>query len=278
MDYREYKPPADLSHLIECFWTNTLYDHDFNHRFDLIIPDGSAEIIFMLKGSYRRQNQWKSTANIVDDCSLVTPFQRAVKVYQKPYTSCLAIRLKSGALQQLSAISLEDLQREVYPLETIMPELADFTMDLVLKKLAPKQLIEKITGFLRRVVSNRKRPFLVDRYIAATIKTKGSITIQQFCTSIRTHKSTLEKNFKIETGMTPKQYARLIRFNYLLHRLLFSNSNLAEISCALGYYDQSHMTREFSKIVGMPPSLFLEKKFAVAKLAALGIANKITHY
>jgi len=110
-----------------------------------------------------------------------------------------------------------------------------------------------------------------------TIKNKGSILIKDFCSSFGIHKSTLEKNFKHETGLSPKQYSNLIRFNNLLNSMLFNSLNLTKTGYDLGYFDQSHMIKDFKKIVGFSPTDFLNKNYAVPRLAAFSISNKIKY-
>lgn len=278
MNYKEYKPDPQIAQLVECFWSNSLDENDFNHQHDIIIPDGSAEIIFMLKGNYLRVDEKRGNRFLVENCSLVTPFKRSVNVYQKPSTQCLVIRLKSGALQQLAGCSLGELDKEAYPLEEVMPDFAEQIMELVLKDCAIDKLIGKITRLLVGMPFETTQNHLVSRYIAETVKTQGAVSVMNFCSKLNIHKSTLEKSFKKDTGLNPKEYARIIRFNYLLNRLLFTKKTLVDLSLDLGFYDQSHMTREFKSFVGLSPVDFLKQKFSIPMLAAMGIANKSSHY
>lgn len=149
MDYKEYKPPKELSHLVECFWTNILHPEDFQQNYDYIIPDGSADAIFMLNGNYLRVDEKNEANNLVDQCSFVTPFRHAVKVYQKPHTTCLVIRFKPEAIQWLCGASLGELDQPVYPLEEIMPDLADFTMNHIIKKTSVPKIIETLITWLK---------------------------------------------------------------------------------------------------------------------------------
>jgi len=134
MKYKEYAPPKELSHLIECYWTNTLEQKDFQQEYDYIIPDGNTEAIFMLNGNFLRNDEKSKDTQLVKNCSLVPAFQNAVKVYQKPYTSCLGARFKPGAIQQLAKVSLADLTNSTYPLQELLPDLADLAMNEALKK------------------------------------------------------------------------------------------------------------------------------------------------
>lgn len=277
MDYKEYKPPKELAHLIECFWTNTLYPEDFQQDYDYIMPDGSADAIFMLKGNYLREDEKNNAKNLVDLCSFVTPFRHAVKVYQKPHTTCLVIRFRPEGIPALTGASLGELDQPVYPLDQVMPQLADLTMNQILRNTQPSKIIDTIVDWLtERQIETNSNP-LISLFISKTIREKGIISIKDFCSDMQIHKSTLQKNFKQITGYTPKEYVRIIRFNFLLNRVLFKPRNLTEICYEMGYFDQSHMIRDFRKMTGTSPTDFINKKFTVPKLAALAISNKCSH-
>lgn len=277
MDYKEYKPPKELAHLIECFWTNTLYPEDFQQDYDYIMPDGSADAIFMLKGNYLREDEKNNAKNLVDLCSFVTPFRHAVKVYQKPHTTCLVIRFRPEGIPALTGASLGELDQPVYPLDQVMPQLADLTMNQILRNTQPSKIIDTIVDWLtERQIETNSNP-LISLFISKTIREKGIISIKDFCSDMQIHKSTLQKNFKQITGYTPKEYVRIIRFNFLLNRVLFKPRNLTEICYEMGYFDQSHMIRDFRKMTGTSPTNFINKKFTVPKLAALAISNKCSH-
>ena len=259
---------------MECFWTNTLHPEDFQQDYDYIIPDGSADAIFMLNGNYLRHDERNQVENLVEHCSFVTPFRHAVKVYQKPHTTCLVIRFKPEAIQALTGASLGELDQPVYPLEHILPELADLAMNQIYKKNHPENIILKIMDWLTRKQLEPTSNPLVSLFISRTIRQRGVIVIKDFCNEMDVHKSTLEKSCKHITGYTPKEYARIIRFNFLLNRVLFTPMNLTEACYEMGYFDQSHMIRDFRKVTGTSPTDFIDKKFTVPKLAALAITNK----
>jgi AraC-like DNA-binding protein len=65
--------------------------------------------------------------------------------------------------------------------------------------------------------------------------------------------------FQRQFGMTPKRYARVVRFGYAM-RLKLDRPLLswADVSQEAGYYDQNHMAKEFKCLVGEGPSAFLK--------------------
>lgn len=66
--------------------------------------------------------------------------------------------------------------------------------------------------------------------------------------------------FRRQIGLTPKAYARLLRFQYAtaLLRDGTGRRSLAEVATDAGYYDQSHLTRDFAAFAGMTPGSYAE--------------------
>ncbi|WP_187775554.1 helix-turn-helix domain-containing protein [Luteimonas suaedae] len=60
--------------------------------------------------------------------------------------------------------------------------------------------------------------------------------------------------FREATGLSPKRYARVCRFQYLLRLMEAGRGHpLAELASAAGYSDQSHCNREFLALAGTTP-------------------------
>jgi AraC-like DNA-binding protein len=67
--------------------------------------------------------------------------------------------------------------------------------------------------------------------------------------------------FTREVGMTPKLYLRMTRFERLL-RDIFRHSSVhwAETAAEYGYFDQSHLIRDFHDFAGMTPTEYLARR------------------
>ncbi|MEH6835675.1 MULTISPECIES: AraC family transcriptional regulator [Falsihalocynthiibacter] len=63
------------------------------------------------------------------------------------------------------------------------------------------------------------------------------------------------RRFKRETGTTPHEYAMQLRLRQA-RRALASGNNPASVAAELGFADQSHMTRAFSRQFGVPPGKY----------------------
>ncbi len=65
------------------------------------------------------------------------------------------------------------------------------------------------------------------------------------------------RRFEQAVGLTPKRYARVLRFNALLPALVRCGPrDWAQFAASSGYADQSHLIREFRQLAGMAPGAY----------------------
>lgn len=66
------------------------------------------------------------------------------------------------------------------------------------------------------------------------------------------------KRFNESYNLSPKQYASIVRFQYVMERLAIDpNMELSDLAQACGYFDQAHLTKDFKKYSGHTPKEFI---------------------
>ena len=66
------------------------------------------------------------------------------------------------------------------------------------------------------------------------------------------------RRFDAAVGLTPKRYARVLRFNSLLPRIVrVGPRDWAELAVEGGFYDQAHLIHEFRRLAGVTPAAYL---------------------
>jgi len=69
----------------------------------------------------------------------------------------------------------------------------------------------------------------------------------------------LARGFHDATGLSPKLFARIVRFQGLVHALLSNDvAAWASVASDAGFYDQAHMINEFRDFAGAPPTTFFK--------------------
>jgi len=68
----------------------------------------------------------------------------------------------------------------------------------------------------------------------------------------------LERQFRAHVGLTPKQFLRTMRFQYLLKCIQQTpDTSLTRLAYETGYYDQAHFIHEFKQLAGITPTQYL---------------------
>ena len=98
----------------------------------------------------------------------------------------------------------------------------------------------------------------------------GQVSVEALASEVHVSNRTLERIFKENVGIPPKEFLRIVRFQEVLKRLQLSREDapagikvggpavleesLLRIAFDLGYYDHAHLTNEFKKYAGILPS------------------------
>ena len=99
-------------------------------------------------------------------------------------------------------------------------------------------------GALRRVRA------YIDAHIGERISL-GELARQAGCS--RFH---FARQFRLSTGESPMGYLRRVRIERSKGILQSNETTIAEVAASLGFSDQSHFTRIFGRLVGVPPGSF----------------------
>ena len=71
--------------------------------------------------------------------------------------------------------------------------------------------------------------------------------------------SQLQREFSRLFGITPNQYIREVRVGVARHLLETNDESMASIAADCGFYDQSHLTRQFKAATGLTPKAYREQ-------------------
>lgn len=86
----------------------------------------------------------------------------------------------------------------------------------------------------------------------------GGIGVGALAGEVRWSRRHLGERFRREYGLTPKEAARVMRFESACRLLCAPDRpGLADVAARCGYYDQAHLTREWRELAGCTPSTWI---------------------
>jgi AraC-like DNA-binding protein len=113
--------------------------------------------------------------------------------------------------------------------------------------------------------SNRADPAI--EYIAERIdKSRGEARISDLARAAGLSHRQLERRFERAVGIGPKLFSRLIRFQHVFQAVEHNPGGWAAVAVECGYYDQSHLLKDFRQFAGATPLVVLEQSQELTRL------------
>jgi transcriptional regulator GlxA family with amidase domain len=121
---------------------------------------------------------------------------------------------------------------------------------------------EAAAGWLARRVASARTVDPAIAWAASEIEAhEGDVAIADLREQTGLSKARLATAFREQIGVTPKVYARLVRFRRALAMVESGTTSLADVACATGYYDQPHFNAEFRELTGLTPRELLMARY-----------------
>ena len=166
----------------------------------------------------------------------------------------LGVRLRPGVLFALTGVPASNLTERREPLaKWRQADAAELEGGL-----AAAYSHEDCFDVLEAFVSARLADKPVDERILLGVQLlehcEGRIKIADLAERCRMSARHLDRIFRRWVGLSPKTFARIMRFQASLARLdPRSAPALAEMASGLGYFDQAHLSNEFAQLAGLSP-------------------------
>jgi AraC-like DNA-binding protein len=236
MGFTEISPENRLKPYIKCYY---IYESDSDVTFeDTVFPSGCLEIIFNLG-----TGQWQTS---VEDEYVTNP----------------AIELWGQIIKPLPVRStISAFNDQVVDFRQVADSSVSHLHDQLLHTSGWKKRIALIETFLLQRFSLSEKKHNKVLVVSDIMK---EISHPDFFDNIENVASRygftsryLQKLFLQYTGLTPKLYSKINRFQNSLKLVTQKDASLTSIAYDCGYFDQSHFIREFKAFTGYTPSGYM---------------------
>jgi AraC family transcriptional regulator len=82
------------------------------------------------------------------------------------------------------------------------------------------------------------------------------LTLNGLAQAVGVHPVYLAREFRRHYRSTVGEYVRRLRIEFACHEIISTRATLVEIATASGFYDQSHFSKTFKRLVGVTPTEF----------------------
>ena len=257
MNYQTFQPHPDLSALIKFYWTLEV-PYDPSNQKQKIIPDGYIEMTFNLKDKIKR---YVSENDYIIHPNSMVMGQRTKSYFIEPLgdVDSFAICFYPYGFANFVSTPLENLVDLEAPIESLLGKIPAKELEQkIIYATSTQERIEVIeTFFLNKLNQNKTIENLVKTTVDALLASNGSNSINQILKDDLSKRRQLERNFKKQIGISPKQLGKVLRLQTALKILLNSNETLTSIAYESDYFDQAHFIKDFKEFIGTTPKEFL---------------------
>lgn len=241
MEYKEIELCTTLKPYIHSFFE--LKGDESDKQWERNFPDGCAGLIMNLGDTCLTDNgAAKMDFGKTYAVGAMTSFKDS---FIDCNTHLLGVCLKPAAF---SVFFNYAPQHELINHTIAFEKSISFHIDKVLKN--PALYLNRYFTDSIRNTNNQLHPILEDIQIS-----KGQIGILELAKRNFTTVRQLERQFKMQIGISPKEYSNIIRFqNALTVIKKAEDRSLLDIAFECGFYDHSHLANEIKRNTGLSPS------------------------
>lgn len=153
-----------------------------------------------------------------------------------------------AALDDVSGKLARDVTAPVYDAPTIEQQVA---------------VLEQ--GLARIATEYAKRDAPVRNAVGRILQTGGRVSIDELVSGASISGRQLERRFLSEVGIGPKVLCRILRFQQVFQALDRNSGSWATVAADCGYYDQSHLIRDFQEFAGAAPASIVHESGALTE-------------
>jgi AraC-like DNA-binding protein len=210
-----------------------------------ILPDGCADIIFTFD---------KSADTLRSE--IIGTMTTFIEVNSPQSVHRFGIRFKPTGITAFTRVPVEEFTDRSVDL-TLVESLFDTLPDeIFLGKQPVETIINQVNNYL---ISRFSRLYLPDKRIVHAVDliylAKGFLSLTDVSSGVCLCPRHFERKFKSATGISPKTFAKVVRFKHALRHLRnYPHKDLLSIAIECGYYDHAHLIKEIKSFSGDTPA------------------------
>ncbi len=239
----ERKPVKEFDGIIEKIWLAPRRSGEGSWTFD-ILPDGNFDLLFILSEQ---------------GCQVfyTGPYTELRRVSLLDRYEYFCVRFRPGIMPRVADVTAADLVDSWAVLPNVLGASADELGEKLFFTNGLDARIRVIETFFRKSgleSSLPKGPFL--QCASAVDAAHGAVRVDELAHQAGVSTRTIERMFREHVGIAPKTFIRNVRFQHAVSKLNTpaSFTNLADLACACGYFDQSHFIKDFKALARRLPS------------------------
>lgn len=254
-------PRPPLARAVQSLWALDASDAYSRER---LLPRDTVELIINLRAAPHRLLSGPRLSGRTFSKAWIAGLQEAWLDVESPSNSRLiGVRFRPGGFYQVFGLPAHHLLGKVIDLDDIIGPDAEHWRTRLLEGPDMETRLAWLEGWLaaRLVSADQDLHGAVTLAIRELNRTHGATPIRAVAREAGISHKHLIDLFRSEVGLSPKTFARVLRFQTVLRNMgPGSGNSWARCAHALGFFDQAHLNLEFRTFSGRTPTEFLRAR------------------
>ena len=260
MFLRTYIPCTPLNEFIERFW---FCSDTPSHPRERILPSGTVELVINLSDDEIR---------IYDPSDPARPRRYPGAVVSGPYSnfflidplvhaSIIGVHFRPGRAVPVLGMPASELADAHVDLKSLWGRTAAELRERLCTAATPEKRFAEMEGvLLRRLRQPPPRHGAIPVALDALEQADPALKVRDLAGQVGLSQRWFIQLFTAEVGLTPKLYGRVRRFQRVRELVRQATQpDWAALALSCGFFDQSHLIRDFEEFTGLSPVTYLNQ-------------------
>lgn len=264
MNYLEAHPSKSVAGHIKRFWTLEYDSAGDASEPETVLPDGCPEIVFNLSDRFRRVDS--DNHHVQPSTLFAGQMSRSITIRPTGRVRLFGVRFHPAGAFPLGGFPMHQLTDQIIGIECAIGRAGVELESRIWEAESFEQRTAAFELYFTRKLAAQRNEDAMAAYAAGLIADSGgSISISRLSGRIGVSERRLERRFRSRVGLSPKTLARIVRFQGVVRRIQSAETpNMLDAVHELGYFDQSHLIRDFREFSGDTPLGYFEKTHKIS--------------
>jgi AraC-like DNA-binding protein len=256
VSYVSYRPGPPLNEFVEYLW---LIDGGQAPRLEKILPSGTIELVVNLKHNeiHIHDPEQPERYQMLSGAVFSGTYSRSFICNAQQHEAIMGVHFNAGGAAPFLGVDANELTNAHVNLFDLWGRFGLELREHLCTATTPHERFSimdtALTSRLYKHTRYQVQTEIALRMIATVVKKPS---VREVAQELGLSQRRFIQIFNSFVGLTPKVFCRILRFQQARVLAETAGPNWAELAAACGYFDQSHLIKDFREFSGSTPRIY----------------------
>ena len=247
---KQLGPP--LGQFVNCLWYSS--GESKPHRKERLLPTGSVDLVCKLQEHRTVRIIHGETVQSIGAVAVSGAYSRFYAIDTSQPSPTIGVHFRPGGAAPFLGVPLSEVMDRHIRLDDLRNREAVFLRERLTEAKSVPVMFDRLEQTLLDWMTDPPKDYSAIMKAVKIFSSPTHISVKSVCESLDYRSKRFIRLFHDAVGLTPKLFCRINRFQLAVDRLAGAgHPESVNVALDCGYYDQSHLIREFRGFAGVTP-------------------------